>query len=446
MLKGLFVRLYIFILGCFLLSNYLSKELLDAPYEESTRRNSINYAETITESIFREYKISNTDINQLIDWWKHRSLQEIQEIKNIEIIKKNDPRIAHLPPIIKTQLINISITEMVDNSEVVVPLKGIIQKLGIDSQIVDDDDLILYHFYAAYNTDYKNLYYIGYILIFVLTASLVYVIAYYLYLYLQNLSKAVKSIADGHYTTPAPTTSIDAFKALSNDINTMSSKLKDDEIKQQIFNGAISHELRSPITRLQLALDILNKSDNQETIKEMGLEMDDALNDLNHLTDNVLQLSKAYLQHDLGPLNNIPINQTIKNLVDGYKDSRIHCQFGNDHYIQSNKSLINTALSNLIGNACKYADQKIQISSYQSQNNICIKIEDDGPGIPENERENIFQPFYRIDSSRSRQTGGSGLGLAIVHEIIRKTQGTINISSSTLGGTCFEVSWPSKNQ
>lgn len=427
------------------MGNFLSKELLDAPYQKGTERSAINYAETLTESILREYKISNTDIHHLMEWWENRSLQETQEIKNIEIIAKDDPRIAHLVPISKTQLINVSITEMVDTIEVVVPLNDIILKLDINSQLINRDDLILYHFYAAYDQEYESFYYIGYILIFVITASLVYLIAYYLYRYLQNLSKAVKSIADGHYSTPAPATSIDAFKALSNDLNTMSSKLKDDEIKQQIFNGAISHELRSPITRLQLALDILNKSEDQKTIKEMGLEMDDALNDLNHLTNNVLQLSKAYLQHDLGSLNKISINEMINDLVNSQKDARINCQLDNNQHLYSNKNLISTALSNLIGNACKYANEKIHISSTFSESHITIIIEDDGPGIPENERENIFQPFYRVDSSRSRQTGGSGLGLAIVHEIIRKTHGTISIKSSQLGGAYFEVVWPIKS-
>ncbi|MCR8923276.1 ATP-binding protein [Dasania sp. GY-MA-18] len=441
-MKGLFIRLYILIIGCFLLNSFLNQYLLNTTYKNQFAKETTYYAETLAESLLREHKNSNTDLHELMQWWKQRSELNFYNIKHIEIVDISDQRLAPVTPLTHSRFLSLSISRFLDTAELAVPLKPIVERLNFPSHSLHSQKALLIQFHDAYDSYFKTSFYIGYAMIFIITASLVYLITYYLYRYLQALSKSVKSIAAGHYKTKAPTTSVAAFRLLSNDINTMSAKLQDDEIKQQIFNGAISHELRSPITRLRLALDILNASSDPDTIKAMGSEMDKALNDLDHLTTNVLQLSKAYLQNNSSSQKQISIRQVINNLLNNISDTRIqfHCQ--HDIVLTANNSLIETACANLINNACKYAKQCILIKLAKTEQAYQLTVEDDGIGIAEQERENIFQPFYRIDSSRSRQTGGSGLGLAIVLEIIRKTEGNIHVEVSPLGGAKFVISWP----
>ncbi|WP_019529923.1 ATP-binding protein [Dasania marina] len=444
-MKGLFVRLYILIIGCFLLNTFLNQLLLNTTYKSQFAKETTYYAETLAESLLREHKNSNTDLHELMQWWKERSEVNFYNIKHIEIVNITDDRLIPVSPLTESRFLSLSISRFLDTAELAVPLKPIIERLELESDEANSQQALLIQFHDAYDFYFKASYFIGFAMIFIITATLVYLITHYLYRYLQSLSKSVQSIAAGHYKTKAPVTSVDAFQLLSNDINTMSAKLQDDEIKQQIFNGAISHELRSPITRLRLALDILNNSNEQETIKVMGFEMDKALNDLDHLTTNVLQLSKAYLQNNLTEQKQISLQNVLHDLIEQQEDTRIQLHCHHDIVLHANNSLIETACANIINNACKYAKQQIHISTEKTASNYLLTIEDDGPGIAEQERANVFQPFYRVDSSRSRQTGGSGLGLAIVLEIIRKTEGNIHVGVSPLGGAKFSVTWPVEN-
>ncbi len=104
--------------------------------------------------------------------------------------------------------------------------------------------------------------------------------------------------------------------------------------------------------------------------------------------------------------------------------------------------LMERVLDNLVNNALRYAAQRIRISLWFDQQYGYLQVEDDGPGIPAEQRSKVFEPFVRLDPSRDRATGGCGLGLAIVHSIAQAFQGTIRAESSPLGGACLRFSWP----
>jgi two-component system sensor histidine kinase RstB len=100
------------------------------------------------------------------------------------------------------------------------------------------------------------------------------------------------------------------------------------------------------------------------------------------------------------------------------------------------------AIGNLLSNAQKYADNQIQIHVVKTEDQCTIYVDDDGPGIPEQERNDIFAPFKRLDNSRTRATGGYGIGLAIVKQIVQGHGGEVRIDDAPLGGARFVVSWP----
>ncbi|MFV8757048.1 ATP-binding protein, partial [Yersinia enterocolitica] len=106
--------------------------------------------------------------------------------------------------------------------------------------------------------------------------------------------------------------------------------------------------------------------------------------------------------------------------------------------------LMERVLDNLVNNALRYSTQRLRIGLWFDGNNACLQVEDDGPGIPLEERARVFEPFVRLDPSRDRATGGCGLGLAIVHSIAQAYQGSISVDASSLGGASFRFCWPVK--
>lgn len=108
--------------------------------------------------------------------------------------------------------------------------------------------------------------------------------------------------------------------------------------------------------------------------------------------------------------------------------------------------LMERVLDNLVNNALRYSNQRIQISLTLQASRATLRVEDDGPGIAPDERERVFEPFVRLDPSRDRATGGCGLGLAIVHSIARAMAGEVHCEASSLGGACFCFSWPVYHQ
>jgi two-component system, OmpR family, sensor histidine kinase RstB len=104
--------------------------------------------------------------------------------------------------------------------------------------------------------------------------------------------------------------------------------------------------------------------------------------------------------------------------------------------------LMERVLDNLVNNALRYAQQRLRVSLWFDGAIGNLQVEDDGPGIPPDERQRVFEPFVRLDPSRDRATGGCGLGLAIVHSIAQALQGQVSIESSPLGGACVRFCWP----
>nr|MCH9698149.1 ATP-binding protein [Gammaproteobacteria bacterium] len=110
--------------------------------------------------------------------------------------------------------------------------------------------------------------------------------------------------------------------------------------------------------------------------------------------------------------------------------------------IRINTHLMNRAVHNLVRNALRYAHHQVYISLQTSSGRIKLQVDDDGPGIPKQHREHIFQPFTRLDYSRNKQSGGHGLGLAITQKIAQQHGGTISVVDSAQGGAGFQLEWP----
>ena len=219
------------------------------------------------------------------------------------------------------------------------------------------------------------------------------------------------------------------------------------EIQRQ-FTANAAHELRTPLALMQVQLDSYNSAshpgndaDTLQTIK-MVTEQNDKLN---RMVKTLLDMSElqtvgrddkiildAIVEEVLADLEPLAVERNIK-LIGKCEDATM---IGSD-------ILIYRLVYNLVENAIKYNHPlgQVTVTAYQRNKHVCLSVEDTGSGIPKEFMERVFEPFFRVDKSRSRELGGVGLGLAFVREIVRVHDGSICIKSGKTGGTIFEVTF-----
>ena len=200
--------------------------------------------------------------------------------------------------------------------------------------------------------------------------------------------------------------------------------------RSEMLSG-ISHDLRTPLTRLKLQLTFLKDKDLS---KKMSLDIDE----MEKMLNEYLQFtSSTYLEKD----ETFDISELIEGTINKYGSEDISKELIPKVYINGRKSLIQRSLNNIIDNSIKYAD-KINLKLSKANNNIIITIDDDGAGIPENEYQNVFKPFYKIDKSRGDSKSSVGLGLSITSDIIKSHGGNIILEKSPLNGLRVKIFLP----
>ena len=230
--------------------------------------------------------------------------------------------------------------------------------------------------------------------------------------------------------------------------NKMLERLSDAFEIQRQFTANAAHELRTPLALMQVQLDLYNSAshpgndaDTLQTIK-MVTEQNDKLN---RMVKTLLDMSElqsvgrddkiildAIVEEVLADLEPLAVEKNIK-LIGKCEDATMT---GSD-------ILIYRLVYNLVENAIKYNHPlgQVTVTAYQRNKHVYLSVEDTGSGIPKELRERVFEPFFRVDKSRSRELGGVGLGLAFVREIVRVHDGSICIKSGKTGGTIFEVTF-----
>ena len=230
--------------------------------------------------------------------------------------------------------------------------------------------------------------------------------------------------------------------------NNMLERLSDAFEIQRQFTANAAHELRTPLALMQVQLDLYNSAshpgndaDTLQTIK-MVTEQNDKLN---RMVKTLLDMSElqtvgrndkiildAIVEEVLADLEPLAVEKNIKLIGKCEDDTMI----GSD-------ILIYRLVYNLVENAIKYNHPlgQVTVTAYQRNKHVYLSVEDTGSGIPKELRERVFEPFFRVDKSRSRELGGVGLGLALVREIVRVHDGSICIKSGKTGGTIFEVTF-----
>ncbi len=200
--------------------------------------------------------------------------------------------------------------------------------------------------------------------------------------------------------------------------------------RSEMLSG-ISHDLRTPLTRMKLQTAFIKNQDQASKIKEDINEMEKMLNEYLQFT------SSSYLNKD--ELFNL--SELIEEIILKYNNENIFKNILSRVYFNGRKNLIKRCVNNLIDNSIKYGD-KVKIELSKKNSSLFIKIEDNGPGIPEKEYENVFKPFYKIDKARADSKSSVGLGLSIASDIVQSHGGNIKLEKSSLNGLCVKIFLP----
>ena len=200
--------------------------------------------------------------------------------------------------------------------------------------------------------------------------------------------------------------------------------------RSEMLSG-ISHDLRTPLTRIKLQLSFIKD-------KEISKKLSDDVGEMEKMLNEYLQFASSRSAETTETFN---LSKLLETTIMKYEKKEITTDISKEVFLDGRKNLMQRCFSNLIDNAIKYSTN-VYISLRKLNNNILIIIDDDGPGIPENERENVFKPFYKIDKSRGDSKSSVGLGLSIASDIVKSHGGNIKLETSPTNGLRIKVILP----
>ena len=200
--------------------------------------------------------------------------------------------------------------------------------------------------------------------------------------------------------------------------------------RSEMLSG-ISHDLRTPLTRIKLQLAFIKDKELSNKLSDDVIEMEKMLNEY-------LQFSKNRSSEKGKKFN---ISKLLTDAIKKYNNENISTEITPNILFHGKKNLLNRSISNILDNSLKYG-KIIKLKLKKGNNNIIILVDDDGPGIPKNEYENVFKPFYKIDKSRSETKSSVGLGMSIASDIIQSHGGNIKLDKSSMNGLQVRITLP----
>lgn len=249
----------------------------------------------------------------------------------------------------------------------------------------------------------------------------------------------------------------DEFKALIHDFNHMADRLQSLVDAQRMLLRDVSHELRTPLARLNVVL-ALAREDGPAEIESHLDRMEREAEKLNQLVGQILTLSSMEAVDKAERFEPVSLNQLIEQMIPDaeYEARQRECSLAfnadGEYLAQGNRELLYRAIENVVRNAIRYTDSGTEVTitlagdTHSTHPAALIAVSDRGPGIPESEIQAIFRPFYRVDRSRSSETGGFGVGLAIAERAVKLHGGELKAGNRRDGGTTFSIRLPLADQ
>lgn len=266
---------------------------------------------------------------------------------------------------------------------------------------------------------------------------------------LQRLKTTAQSLGQGRLSERTMISPRSNIGALAEVFDTMAQDLEQLLTQQRDLLNAVSHELRTPLTRLDFGLVLLYDELPVGSRKRL-MQLVGHVRELDELVLELLSYSRLQTPGQTVERVEVALLEFLDSILGGFADELdcrdiqldVRAASGFTRFVLDPR-LTARAVQNLIRNATRYCDRQLRVELREDAEGRCmITVEDDGIGIPEHERERIFQPFYRLDRSRDRATGGFGLGLAISRRVMESQGGQLNVDRSPLGGARFTLLLP----
>jgi two-component system sensor histidine kinase CpxA len=276
---------------------------------------------------------------------------------------------------------------------------------------------------------------------------------------ISRLTRATREIAKGNFDVSLPAPTEDEIGQLTESVALMSRQIAGLVKQQERFVSDAAHELCSPVSRLQMALELLRSSTGEYVLKE-GQEtaadraalnsyfsdLAEEVEQMSELIEDLLFYSQARNQRPPAKIQDVEVATTIRSVIDreSLSGDDVIVNVPSSLHVHVSESHLRRALANLLRNARQYAGEagKVEIAAHQDHSGVHVLVRDEGPGIPEEELHQVFAPFYRVEYARSRHTGGTGLGLAIVQSSIEACGGTVSCRNRHPSGLEVEMILP----
>lgn len=266
---------------------------------------------------------------------------------------------------------------------------------------------------------------------------------------LRAVNYALNKMKGGDLSVRLPVESTDEFGTLASSYNSMSDHIERLIEAQRELMRAVSHELRTPVARIRFGVEMMADEDDYDYRQQQVEQIDKDIEALNTLIDEIMTYAKLEQGMPSLEFEDVSLFEVLDQVLietEALKTGKtLELQAPPIGVIvETERRYLHRVVQNLVGNAVRYCDHKVLISGGVNDEGMAyICVEDDGPGIPEEDRKRIFDAFARLDDSRTRASGGYGLGLSIVSRIAYWFGGTVGIDESpTLGGARFTMTWP----
>ncbi len=237
-----------------------------------------------------------------------------------------------------------------------------------------------------------------------------------------NLSQAAERFGKGQFDTDFKVSGALEIRQASYEFERMKRRILKHISQRTAMLSGISHDLKTPLTRLKLQIELLNKNQKLNSLKEEITEMEKMINEYLDFASN------QYSQ----PLEKFDIIELIQNLIGKSFKNNIKIKSPKNLIFSGRKNLVRRCIANIINNSQKYSEN-ISITCKKIKKTIQINIDDDGPGIADEHKEKVFRPFYRVDKSKSLKDNSVGLGLSIVEDIVNSHGGTVKLLNNPKG-------------
>ncbi len=284
----------------------------------------------------------------------------------------------------------------------------------------------------------------GYGVVFLLAAIAIAILLRPVAFQMRAVERTATAIAQGDLSARVDSTKAPKYLALVRAFNSMADRTETLLRSQRELLQAVSHELRTPLARIRFAADLVETAKSDEERRTRLDAIDNATQKLDHLVGELLTYVRMDSDVPSGTPVTIDLNLLFSELIDIHAPLNPAIRFQQDSSSQpfeitTDHDSLSRAIENLLSNAARHAKSQVHLQARTNNGEVLIEVDDDGEGVPPENRQKIFEPFVRLDNS---QEPGTGLGLALVNRIAKRHGGSVQASESPLGGARFTLRLP----